>query len=55
MEEKVSYFEHIHIWYMVVTLTGKLLDTYYIKDRLEIESDALLEKAFDLRKVTALE
>jgi hypothetical protein len=37
------------------TQKGKLFDTYYIKDELEVELDALLEKARDHRKTTAYE
>ncbi len=37
------------------THTGKLFDRYYIKDELEAELDALLEKARDHRKAAAHE
>lgn len=37
------------------THTGKLFDTYYIKDELEVEPDALLEKAHGNRKATTYE
>ena len=35
--------------------SGKLFDTYYIKDEYEVELDALLEEARDHRKTTAHE
>ncbi len=37
------------------TQTGKIFDTYYIKDELEVVRDALLEEARDHRKTTAHE
>jgi hypothetical protein len=37
------------------TQKGKLFDTYYIKDELEVELDALLEEAHDHRKTTTHE
>lgn len=37
------------------TQAGKLFDTYYIKDEIEVELDALLEEARDNRKTTAHE
>jgi hypothetical protein len=54
-EEKVHILNIYISGIWLVTLTGKPLDKYYIKDRLEIERYALLEEAFDLKKVTALE
>jgi len=55
MEEKIHILNSYIFGKWLVTLTGKPHDKYYIKDRLEIEHYALLEKAFDLRKVTTLE
>jgi hypothetical protein len=37
------------------TQKGKLFDTYYIKDELEVELDAFLEEARDNRKTIAHE